>query len=376
MIKNILLLPTTDNIVSNWKNVYLDLTTKGFNTYIIADNINITKDIPTGLKKIDFFASRLLQLDTFTFIQKIILFLYIRKYANHILHYYKIDIVIVSNDNAPVQNIFVNAAKKLGITTVLHQAAGILAKPTPNSFIKRIKIKVTKKLFGISSSKNIGSNVDFCLIQGIQWTNYIDNKNFKIIGNQFYRDLLDILKKVPLQEVQNYKKKYHLNKKTITFFSQPFKELSICSINNIDQLYTDLLNLQTLLEKQGIYEFIFKPHPQESYYKNFNFHKIINDTDLNSLILASDICITVFSTVAIQTKIASKTTIGFTPNYLPSDILKQMENTFDFKSSSITELFNFINDENHTSNHNFNDIVDMTCDTKIEVYNFIRENTL
>ena len=53
--KNILLIPTTDNIITNWSDVYKYLGKHGHTIYIISDNRLISKEIPNEFYKIDSY---------------------------------------------------------------------------------------------------------------------------------------------------------------------------------------------------------------------------------------------------------------------------------------------------------------------------------
>lgn len=373
-MKNILLIPTTDNIVTNWTETYEYFVEKGHNVYIINDNKLITKPLSKEFKKLDLYLMRLYQLEKLSFIQKIVLLSFLNIYAKYILKKYKIDIVIVSNDNPVVQNVFVNIANNMNINTILHQAAGIFKRPIKLSLLKKIKNKIMKKIFNFNPTGNIGTNVKKCFLQGTKWIDYIDNKNHEIIGNQYYYQLINLLENICNEDIALFKSKYQIkSKKIITFFSQPFKELRISSEHNIDKLYKDIEYLSNQIFSSDKFIFIFKPHPQEKYYKNFKIKGLIIEDELNTVLLASDITLTIFSTMAIQSKIVNKLTLGYLPNYISKEQTEQMKEVFDFYSSNINDLLNYINSNHYKENKNFNNIIDLNINTKEEVYKLLTE---
>jgi len=363
--KNILLIPTTDNVLTNWGGIYQSLSIQGHSVYIISDSNLITRECCEEFIKIDLHVLRLFQAKGLNYFKAMILKLYINIFAKYILKKYQIDVVVVSSDNPIVQNIFVNIAKALGIKTILHQASGILKKPVQLSMYKRLKVRVKMLLFNESSLENIGSDVDICLIQGEIWIEYIDNANYKVIGNEYYRTLKDRIDDISSANVRKFRDGLGgQEKKIVVFFSQPFKELRAFSDKDIRRLYSEIQELSERLSNDGRYMFIFKPHPQEAYYKEFHFSRVLEKVDLDLLIASSDVCITIFSTMAIQSKIALKKTIGYSPNYLPKDVLSQMSPVFDAISDNIDGIFHLIENTSKLKSREFSLISDLSIDTK------------
>jgi hypothetical protein len=370
--KNILLIPTTDNVIVNWNGVYKFLENKGHSIYIISDNKFITKQPLKQFIKIDAYILRLLQTEGLSLLEIVSLKLYTNTFAKYILKKYKIDVVIVSNDNPIVQNIFVNRAKKVGINTILHQAAGIFKKPVKPSTYNKLRIKLRMLLFNESSSNNIGNDVEMCLIQGKKWINYIDNGNYKIIGNEYYRELREKINTMSQNDIAKFKDTLQAEgKEIIVFFSQPFKELKMSSNENIRKLYGELKNLESSLLNSGKYIFIFKPHPQEFYYKEFNFKRVVEVIDLNLLVASSDVCVTIFSTMAIQSKVALKKTIGYLPKYFSDEVLNQMKPVFDATSDNVEGIFYLINNTLKSKEQEFDLVSDLSIDTKTIVKEII-----
>ena len=365
---NILLIPTTDNIVINWEDVYKYFHEKGHKVYIITDNKLITKNIPEEYIKLELYVMKLHQLDKLSVFQKLVVLVYLNIYAKHILKKYAIDNVVVSNDNSLIQNVFTNIANTIGIETILHQAAGIFEKPKKINPIQKIKNAILKKLFNFNPTGNIGKNVNKCFLQGNKWIEYVDNKKITLVGNHYYYNLNESLKS-KINSVSELKSKYNLeNKQIVTFFSQPFKELNISSVKNIDNLYSDIEKISELISEKKDTIFIFKPHPQEKYYKNFKIHGLILEEDVSSVLLASNITITIYSTMAIQSKIANKSTIGFTPRYLPKEQTEQMKPVFDFSSTDINDLVKNIDNNKSEKDFTFTDVVDLSLNTKEIIY--------
>jgi len=366
---NLLLIPTTNHIITSWSEVYNNFTDNGHKVYTILDNKFINKEFPSDFIKLELFAMRLHQLDQLSSMQKLFIVLYLNIYAKQILKKYSIDTIVVSNDNALVANIFINNAKKLNKKTILHQAAGVLNKPIKISFLQQLKLKLKTFMFNLSSSPNIGNDVDLCLLQGEYWAKYIDNKNYKIVGNDYFRTFNKKIKSIKQTDILEFKKNINLgNKKLVVFFSQPSKELKMASDKNIKSLYNDIKYLETKLLENDDYLFIFKPHPQEYYYKEFNFKNIIKDIDINLLVASSDICLTIFSTMAIQSKIAGKKTLGYLPDYFDDNLVNYLKSVFDFHSNNIENILKSIFSDVQEQQKDFSKLVDLSLNTKELVY--------
>lgn len=376
---NILLIPTTDNVINNIKAEYINLAEKGNNIYIITDNNLINNKIPNEFKKIDLYLMRLYQKEQLNSMKKFIMTYYLNLYAMHILKEYKIDFMVVSNDNPFVQNIFVNIAKNLNIKTVLHQASSISFKPKRISLLKKIFINIKKVLFNNTSGLNIGENVDFHLIQGDIWKSYLVKDKSMVIGNSYYRQLSELSKDIDIKDIDDFKKQFK-GKKIVTIFSQPFNEVDkfdFADETQVKELYDNFIKLGRLNKN---IQFIFKPHPQDKYYKDFDFKdiKVIEKVELNLLLKSSDFTISCFSTMAIQSALLNKVTLGYLPEYFSDAQKNRMKDFFDFTSNNI-EILNqtineYLNGNIQKKKHLINsDIVDLSKDTVKIVEDFYQE---
>lgn len=378
---NILLIPTTNTNFNNVKNSYIYCHNNGHKIYVILDNKYITTNAPTEFIEIKSYFLKLQQLrgQRLNILQKVIMLGYLHIYIKHILKYYSIDVLVVTNDNSVFANVFVNIAKSYKIKTVLHQGNATFKKVGKLFLLEKLSIKLKTRLFKISQNNknNMASSVDLCLLQGGYWIDYFDNKNYKIVGNSYYRQISELAKSVTKKEIESYKNQItnKQNKQIITFFSQPFYEDNIGNKNNIVHLYQNIRNLQKILEKETNSTVIFKPHPQEMYYKNFSFSNINTTTNSNLLIKSSDIVICVFSTIAVQSKIIGTKTIGFLPPLLDENILFQMRSIFDDYYTDVDALCLAIKNKTLKNNNNdYNDIFNLKINSEETVYQLLNQS--
>lgn len=327
MKKNILLLPTTESVLNGWIEHY-SLVENDFNIKIYFD----TKLVKTDVKLSNYIFQRVglgSLIDSDNILLKIAVIVVSRKLIRKVLLDIKPDLVVVSNDIAYPQSIFVQEAKKLNIKTVLHQHAGVMYhKTTP---IEKSLKNIVKRILGMSITKVLGQSVNEVWIMGKRWEEYFINNNIKLLGSEFYKNFSKRTRRY-----EGNPKKYLLDKinskcnDLICFYSQPLYENTLLRFEKVDLFYNDLYNIGRYLETKGI-QFLVKAHPQENYiYKTKLKEFILDESNLDIWIDGADYSMSAYSQMLLQAKVNGNKTIGFMPDYIPLPQREQMIESMDY----------------------------------------------
>jgi len=372
----VFLIPTTESVLKGWLEHYkyiindseIDLRiiidSDLINSMPTLNNIKVETSIQHCIMKQDNFIWKVLNV----LVNKRNILFYLKKETP--------DLIIVSNDIAFPQVLYVNMAKKLGIKTILHQHAGIMY-PKDSADYSLLK-KIFHSFLGLSKSIVLGSNVDEAWLMGNRWKNYINNKKIKIVGSCFYKEFKNRKRNYNINPKELFLQKHNFNKdsKLICFYSQPLYENGLLPLNIAEKFYTDLAILGKLLKKYNIC-FIIKQHPQEKLIENTLAKNYLDDeSDLDIWIDAPDYSMSAYSQMLLQAKVNGNKTIGFMPEYIPMPQRTQMIEACDFILKKVESIDILINElENRIDNKNKIEEIIKTNINCLEIKNLILEDS-